>query len=76
MDYSVKHPVYEMFHLTPSLRDVKLGHILISSWDDLAEMFNSREAGVPYVIWTPKVKGGVSEDAIEQWLRKYRKEGI
>lgn len=76
VDYSVKHPVYEMFNLTPSLRDVKLGHILISSWDDLAEMFNSREAGVPYVTWTPKVMGGISEDAIEQWLREYRKEGI
>ena len=75
-DYFAAHPVFRMFNLAPSLREVKLGHIQISSLEDLEKMFDYQKTGVPDMYWTPKVSNGVSEDAVVQWLHKYRKEGI
>lgn len=75
-DYFAAHPVVRMFHLAPSLREVKLGHIQISSLEDLEKMFDYQKTGVPDVYWTPEVSSEVFKDFIVQWLHNYHKEGI
>ena len=75
-DYFAAHPVVHMFHPAPSLREVRLWHIQISSLEDLEKMFDYQKTGVPDMYWTPEVSSEVFKDFIVQWLHNHHKEGI